>query len=108
MYDDIISIRGIGYALEALKKLSFAKRQIPLAKRCSMIEKFCQNTQIAESLAMCKREWIGERWKWISIVLLKKGRYRAALIYCDALQSIRQARNAGMKAKANFIKESAK
>lgn len=108
MYDDIISIRGIGYALEALKKLSFAKRQIPLAKRCSMIEKFCQNTQIAESLAMCKCEWIGERWKWISVVLLKKGRYRAALIYCDALQSIRQARNAGMKAKANFIKESAK
>ena len=89
MYNDIISIRGIGYALEALKKLSFAKRQIPLAKRCSMIEKFCQNTQIAECLAMCKREWIGERWKWISVVLLKKRPLpsRAYILRCAAIHT---------------------
>ena len=95
-FDRMLAVRGANSAHEALKQLAFAQKQLSFQERCGMIERFCAYPRVEKSLASCQTAWIGEKWKRVAVVLMKKKRFGLALRYYDALQVVRQWRNRTM------------
>lgn len=91
-FDDMVTQSDVASALEAIKKLSFAKRVKTLSEREQLLRDFCADAQVKASLAICKRELIPEKWRWFGVRLLQKEQYRAALHFFDFLQTVREKR----------------
>lgn len=96
-FERMLAVRGANSAHEALKQLAFAKKKLGFRERRGMIKQFCARPRVEKSLETCRMAWIGEKWKRLTIWLMKKKRYGLALRYYDALQVVRQIRNQMMQ-----------
>ena len=100
-YEPFLAGEAAFSALEALKKLSFARKQLSMSERISLIRTFCQRPRVANGLKNCDLNAFGG-WKKRGIQLLRNEQYAQAIRFFDLLQLVRKSRDLIYRLSSRF------
>lgn len=99
IYRDYVNENRLASVHTALKNVSFARSELTMSQRVSLMRVFCSQQSIFMGLYKCKREQVGPYWQWLAICMLRKKQYKRAIRYYDTLQYLREVRNRLNEAK---------